>query len=55
MVDDMDPAHAKKKKKSTPNPEYSTWLAQDQLLLGYLTNSVVFEVLAQVAHCTSFF
>lgn len=36
----------KTKTTKAPNPDYAAWVAQDQLLLGYLTNSMSREVLA---------
>ena len=41
--------NAEKKKEKVPNPEYVSWLAKDQQLLGYLINSLGKDVLAQVA------
>jgi hypothetical protein len=43
---------ADKTKISTLN-EYATCLAQDQLLLSYLNNSMARDVLAQVVGCTT--
>lgn len=35
------------KEKSTPNTEYETWIAVDQLLLGWLYNSMSPEIATQ--------
>lgn len=48
-ADSADP----KRTTETANPDHATWLAQDQLLLGYLTNTMTREFLAQVARCTT--
>ena len=37
------------KKQIIANPDYDSWIAKDQQVLGYLFNSVQKEVLAQVA------
>jgi hypothetical protein len=37
------------KKQIIANPEYDSWMAKDQHVLGYLFNSLRKEVLAQVA------
>ncbi|WVZ67619.1 hypothetical protein U9M48_016671 [Paspalum notatum var. saurae] len=46
-------ADDKKTEVDVPNPEYETWLVKDQLLLGYLLNSLTKEVLAPVATLSS--
>jgi hypothetical protein len=42
-----------KTKELIPNALYSTWLAQDQLVLGHLLNSLTKDVLGQVAMASS--
>lgn len=51
-VEIEDPADKAKTKEST-DLDYVAWLAQDQLLLGYLTNLMSREVLMQVVRCSS--
>jgi hypothetical protein len=36
-------------KKKKPNPEYATWITQDQMILSYLMNSLTKEILMHVA------
>jgi hypothetical protein len=38
-----------KKEVKVPNPEYTTWVAQDQQVLSYLLNSLMKEILGHVA------
>jgi hypothetical protein len=37
-----------KKEVKVPNPEYTTWVAQDQQVLSYLLNSITKEILGHV-------
>jgi hypothetical protein len=37
-----------KKKVTVSNPAYEAWLAQDQVVLGYLTKSMNQEILARI-------
>ena len=57
ILDGSDPAPPKTveddKKQRVHNPEYDSWNAKDQQLLGYLLNSITKEVLVQVATATS--
>jgi hypothetical protein len=45
----MTVADADGKEQSVPNPDYTTWMARDQAVLGFLSNSLSPEVLGQVA------
>ena len=37
----------------SPNPEYNTWVIQDQAIIGGLLSSVIEEVLPQLIRCTT--
>ena len=39
-----------KRSLTAPNPEYSSWLGQDQQVLSYLANSLSPEILTHVRH-----
>jgi hypothetical protein len=41
-----------KKEKKMHNPEYATWMAQDQQALSYLLNSLSKEIIGHVAKGT---
>jgi hypothetical protein len=36
-----------------PNPDFITWMRQDQLLLAWLLSSISESVVSQVIHCTT--
>jgi hypothetical protein len=35
------------------NPAYTTWMAQDQAILGYLLSMLTRKTLMRISHCTS--
>lgn len=39
--------------KTSPNPDYQTWVIQDQAVIGGLLSSITEEVLPQLIRCTS--
>jgi hypothetical protein len=41
-----------KSTSSTPNPAYTSWVARDQAVLGYLLSSLTRETLLHVSRCT---
>jgi hypothetical protein len=40
-----------KTREKVPNPEYSTWLIQDQQLLSFLNSTLSKEILGQATSC----
>ena len=48
MVVATKDADGKDKEKSVPNPDYDAWISRDQIVLGYLLQSLSAEVLPHV-------